>query len=79
MFTIDPTFVIYTLSLAYCEPSPMSLLPTLEASPVSEVVPPETQKDEDASVLVTPVTPKSYHNEPVVTRRELWSYYCVYH
>lgn len=57
----------------------MSLLPTLEANPVSEVIPPETQKDEDASISVTPVIPQSYHDEPVVTRRELWSYYCVYY
>ena len=57
----------------------MSLLPTLEASPVSEVISPETQKDEDASVSVTPVSPQSHHDEPVVTRRELWSYYCVFH
>jgi hypothetical protein len=57
----------------------MSLLPALEASPVSEVIPPEIQKDEDVSVSVTPVAPQSYHDEPVVTRRELWSYYCVYH
>ena len=57
----------------------MSLLPTLEASPVSEVISPETQKDEDASVSVTPVSPQSHHDEPVVTRRELWSYYCVFY
>jgi hypothetical protein len=59
----------------------MSLLPSLEANPVSEVILPETQKDEGASISVTPVTPQSYHedSEPVVTRRELWSYYCVYH
>jgi hypothetical protein len=59
----------------------MSLLPTLEANPVSEVIPPEIQKDEDVSISVTPVTIQSYHDdsEPVVTRRELWSYYCVYY
>ena len=58
----------------------MSLLSTLEATPVCEVISPETQKDEDAaSVSVTSVSPQSYHNEPVVTRRELWSYYCVFH
>ncbi|KAF8261789.1 MFS general substrate transporter [Lactarius quietus] len=50
-------------------------LPTLEANPVSEVILPETHKDEKASVLVTPVTPQSYEHEPVVTRREMWSYY----
>ncbi|KAF8261788.1 MFS general substrate transporter [Lactarius quietus] len=50
-------------------------LPTLEANPISEVILPETHKDEKASVLVTPATPQSYQHEPVVTRREMWSYY----
>jgi hypothetical protein len=54
-------------------------LPTLEANTISEIILPEAHKDEKASVLVTPVAPQSYEHEPVVTRREMWSYYCVYH
>ena len=53
------------------------LQPTLEATPVSEVVLPEIQKDESASIPVTPVA-SQIHNEPVVTRRDLRSYYRVY-
>ncbi|KAN0137282.1 Autophagy-related protein 22-like protein [Lactarius tabidus] len=55
----------------------MSLLRTFEANPVSEVIPPEIQKDEDVAISVTPVTIQKYRgdSEPVVTRRELWSYY----
>ena len=49
-------------------------LPTLETNPA---ILPEPRKDENASVLVTHVTPQSY-DEPVVTRRELWSYYGMY-
>ncbi len=56
-------------------------LPTLEATPVPEVTLPEIQKDESGPVPVTPVTAPSHdaHDEPVATRRELWSYYRVYH
>ncbi len=55
-------------------------LPTLEATPVSELALPEVRKDESAyeSVPVTSVAAPS-HDEPVATRRELWSYYRVYH
>ena len=53
-------------------------LPILEVNPVSEVILPEIQKEENASVSVAPVTPQSY-DEPIITQRELWSYYCVYH
>ncbi|KAI9467373.1 MFS general substrate transporter [Lactarius psammicola] len=54
-------------------------LPIPEATPVPEATPLEIQKDGSAfeSVPVTPVTAPS-HDEPVVTRRELWSYY-LYH
>ncbi|KAI9467374.1 MFS general substrate transporter [Lactarius psammicola] len=52
-------------------------LPTLETTTVSRVTSPEIQKDESASVTVTPVIAPS-HDEPVATRRELWSYY-LYH
>lgn len=53
-------------------------VPTLEVAPVSEVILPEIQKYESTSVLVTPVIAQNY-DEPVVTRRELWSYYRGYH
>ena len=53
-------------------------LPTLEVNPASEAILPKIHKDANASVPVTPVIPDSY-DEPVVTQRELWSYYCVYH
>jgi hypothetical protein len=53
-------------------------LPTLEVNSVSKVILPEIKKDESTSVQVTPVTVQNY-DEPVVTRRELWSYYRVYH
>ncbi|KAF8261784.1 hypothetical protein EI94DRAFT_762641 [Lactarius quietus] len=55
-------------------PSPSMSVLTLEADPVSKVILPEIQKDESTSVPVTAVTSQSY-DEPVVTRRELWSYY----
>jgi hypothetical protein len=73
----DQPLVLYTRLLAPWEPlsfSPSMSLPTLEANPA---ILPEAQKDDNASVPVTPVTPQSY-DEPVVTRRELWSYYGVY-
>lgn len=52
----------------------------LEATLVPEVALPEVLKDESApeSVPVGPVADLS-HDEPVVTRRELWSYYRAYH
>ena len=55
------------------------LSPILEATPVPELALPEVRKDESASesVPMAPVAAPSY-DEPVVTRRELWSYYCVY-
>ncbi|KAI9447661.1 MFS general substrate transporter [Lactarius indigo] len=51
-------------------------LPVLEATPVSELALPEVRKDESASksALVAPVSAPS-DDEPVTTRRELWSYY----
>ncbi|KAH9071516.1 MFS general substrate transporter [Lactarius deliciosus] len=51
---------------------------TLEATDVLEVTLPEIQKDECASVPITPVAAPSY-DKPMATRRELWSYYCVHH
>jgi hypothetical protein len=53
-------------------------IPTFEANLVSEVNLPEIQEDKGISFPVTPVVTQSY-DELVVTRRELWSYYCVYH
>ena len=53
-------------------------LPTLEAKTASDDILPEIQKDESPTIPVTPVTAQCV-DEPVVTRRELWSYYCVYH
>ena len=51
----------------------------LEATLVPEVALPEVLKAENApeSIPVAPVADLS-HDEPVVTRRELWSYYRVY-
>ncbi|KAI9467380.1 MFS general substrate transporter [Lactarius psammicola] len=75
-----PPSVIYIRSLALWEPPnpvpPMSP-PTVEVTPVSEVTLPEIQKIDSASVPVTHVTAPRY-DEPVATRRELWSYY-LYH
>jgi hypothetical protein len=53
---------------------------SIEATPVPDLALPEIRKDESApeSVPAVPVADLS-HDEPVVTRRELWSYYCVYH
>ena len=56
---------------------PMSL-PTLEAKTASNDILPEILKDESTTVPVTPVTAQC-GDEPVVTRQELLSYYCVYH
>jgi hypothetical protein len=56
---------------------PMSL-PTFEANTVSDDILPEILKDESTTIPVTPVTAQC-GDEPVVTRRELWSYFCVYH
>ena len=53
-------------------------LPTLEAKTASDDILPEIQKDESPTIPVTAVTAQC-GDEPVVTRRELWSYYCVYH
>jgi hypothetical protein len=52
----------------------------LEAAPVPDLALPEIRKDESApeTVPAAPVADLS-HDEPVVTRRELWSYYCAYH
>ncbi|KAH8982836.1 MFS general substrate transporter [Lactarius akahatsu] len=47
---------------------------TLEATDVLEVTLPEIQKDECASLPITPVAAPSY-DKPMATRRELWSYY----
>ncbi|KAH9018890.1 MFS general substrate transporter [Lactarius pseudohatsudake] len=47
---------------------------TLEAADVLEVTLPKIQKDECASVPITPVVAPSY-DELMATRRELWSYY----
>ena len=51
----------------------------LEATLVPVLALPEFRKDESApeTVPAPPVADLS-HDEPVVTRRELWSYYCVY-
>ena len=56
---------------------PMSLH-TLEAKTASNDILPEILKDESTTVPVTLVTAQC-GDEPVVTRRELLSYYCVYH
>jgi hypothetical protein len=55
-------------------------LPTLEATLVTELDLPEALNDGSVSesLPVAPVSAPS-HDEPVVTRRERWSYYCVYH
>ena len=53
-------------------------LPTLEGNTASDDILPEILKDESTTITDTPVTAQ-YGDEPVVTRRELWSYYCVYH
>lgn len=53
-------------------------LPTIEANSISEGILPEIQKDDRAAVQdSTPATAQNY-DEPVVTRRELWSYYRMY-
>jgi hypothetical protein len=56
-------------------------LPTPEPTLVPELALPEVQNDGSASAESFPVAPAyaPSHDEPVVTRRELWSYYCVYH
>ena len=55
-------------------------LPTPKATFVPELVLPEVWNHGSASesLPVAPVSAPS-HDEPIVTRRELWSYYCVYH
>ena len=52
----------------------------LEETPLPELTLPEVRKDERTpeSVPVVSVADLS-RDEPVVTRRELWSYYCEYH
>jgi hypothetical protein len=55
-------------------------LPTFEATHALELTLPEVQKGESVSEsdpVATITSPK--HDEPVVTRRELGSYYRVYH
>ena len=50
----------------------------LEATLVPVLALPEFRKDESAPETVpAPPGADSSHDEPVVTRRELWSYYCV--
>ena len=51
-------------------------LPTLEGNTASDDILPEILKDESTTITDTPVTAQC-GDEPVVTRRELWSYYCV--
>jgi hypothetical protein len=49
-------------------------LPALKAYSISEVALPEIQRGDKAAVPDTSATEHNY-DEPVVTRRELWSYY----
>ena len=64
-----------TLSLHPVPPKSSSML---EATPVPVLALPEFRKDESAPETVpAPPGADSSHDEPVVTRRELWSYYCV--
>jgi hypothetical protein len=58
--------------MSHTEPTPEHLVPELALS-VTVV-----RKDDAAVSEVPVVAPPSYH-EPVVTRRELWSYYCAFH
>jgi hypothetical protein len=53
-------------------------LPTLETNIASDDILPESLKDESTTIPVTPDTAQC-GDGPVVTRRELWSYFCVYH
>lgn len=59
-------------------PIPSMSLPAFEENPVSGLNLPEIQKEEGTPFPVTLATAQS-HDEPVVTRLELWSYYRVYH
>ena len=52
----------------------------LEETRLQELTLPEIRKDERAPESVPVVTVADLsRDEPVVTRRELWSYYCEYH
>lgn len=55
-------------------------LPTFEATHTPELTLPEVQKGESVSESdpISTITASNYE-EPVVTRRELGSYYRVYH
>jgi hypothetical protein len=52
-------------------------LPTLKANSISEDILPEIPKNDRAAVPDTPASTQDY-DEPIVTRRELWSYYRMY-
>ena len=52
-------------------------LPTLEANSIPEGILPDIQKDDRASVQDEPTIAQNY-DEPIATRRELWSYYRMY-
>lgn len=52
----------------------------LEETRLPELTLPEVRKDESAPESVPAATVADLsHDEPVVTRRELWSYYSEYH
>ena len=52
-------------------------LPTLEANSISEGTLPDIQKNDRAAVQDAPSIVQNY-DEPIATRRELWSYYRMY-
>ena len=60
------------------QPIPSISLPTFEGNSVPEINLPEIQKGKGSPFPVTQATAQAC-DEPVVTRLELWSYYCVYH
>ena len=56
---------------------PTMPLPTLEANSISEGILPDIQKNGRAAVQDAPTIVQNY-DEPIATRRELWSYYRMY-
>ena len=59
--------------------SPTMSLPTLEATRVLDSEVREGESTSESVPVTSDSTAAPNHDEPVVTRQELGSYYCVYH
>ena len=67
-------------TLALWDPlSPTMSLPTLEATPVLDSEVREGESTSESVPVTSDSTAAPNHDEPIVTRRELGSYYRMYH